>query len=305
MSVPDLPRQEHGLALQAQLQALKPVAKASAEAQQHYGLESGLGLQIQFVGQPDVELAFESLGDARKKIELLSVYKEDSITYANIFVPDGKLAHFENYVVEYLKKKKDRNNKPLDHKALLNTIASIRAAELRALWTDDLELLPRDEGESFWWEVWLPVRSQRQTVVDDFRKLAELAGCTISGQQANFPERTVVLMYGSQQQFARSAMMLNCVAELRRAKETAEFFDCMGVGDQQEWLEALLAYAQFRRRAAMFLMSASWTLASTVAIRCCHLYLQKLICIRWSRPGGLMILQITALAWLASHHMEI
>lgn len=245
MSVPDLPRQEHGLALQAQLQALKPVAKASAEAQQHYGLESGLGLQIQFVGQPDVELAFESLGDARKKIELLSVYKEDSITYANIFVPDGKLAHFENYVVEYLKKKKDRNNKPLDHKALLNTIASIRAAELRALWTDDLELLPRDEGESFWWEVWLPVRSQRQTVVDDFRKLAELAGCTISGQQANFPERTVVLMYGSQQQFARSAMMLNCVAELRRAKETAEFFDGMGVGDQQEWLEALLAYAQF------------------------------------------------------------
>ncbi|WP_240794560.1 S8 family peptidase [Azoarcus sp. DD4] len=243
--LPELPRQQHGQALQAQLHALEPVAEAAAEAQQHYGLESGLGLQIQFIGQPDVELAFQSLADEGKKIELLSVYKEGSTTYANVFVPDGQLARFEKYVVEYLEEKKDKNGKPRDHKALLNTIASIRAAELRALWTDDLELLPNDASEPFWWEVWLPVRGQRQAVVEDFRKLAELAGCTVSNQQANFPERTVVLMYGSQQQFAQSVMMLNCVAELRRAKDTAEFFDGMAAGEQQQWLDATLAHAQF------------------------------------------------------------
>src|SRR5690606_25809660 len=116
-AVPDLPRQQHGQALQAQLQALEPVAHAAAEAQQHYGLESDLGLQIQFIGQPDVELAFQSLADERKKIELLSGYTEGQITYANVFVPDGQLARFKKYIVEYLEEKKDKNGNPRDHQA--------------------------------------------------------------------------------------------------------------------------------------------------------------------------------------------
>lgn len=244
-AIPDLPRQQHGQALRTQLQALEPIAQAAAASQQQLGLESGLGLQIQFVGQPDVELAFQSLANDAKKIELLSVLKEGANTYANVFVPDGQLAHFEKYVVEYLEEKKDKNGVARDHKALLNTIASIRTAELRALWTDDPELLPEDASEPFWWEVWLPVRRARQAVVGDFKKLAELAGCTVSDKQANFPERTVVLMYASRQQFTQSVMALNCVAELRRAKDTAEFFDGMASAEQQQWLDAMLTHAQF------------------------------------------------------------
>ncbi|KWN79378.1 hypothetical protein WM24_27285 [Burkholderia ubonensis] len=221
------------------------MAQATTAAQQQLGLESGLGLQIQFVGQPDVELAFQSLANDTKKIELLSVFTEGATTYANVFVPDGQLAHFEKYVTEYLEEKKDKNGVARDHKALLNTIAAIRAAELRALWTDDPELLPEDKHEAFWWEVWLPVRSARQSVVEDFKKLAQLAGCTVSDKQANFPERTVLLMRASEQQFAQSVMTLNCVAELRRAKDTAEFFDGMTSAEQQQWLDAMLEYAQF------------------------------------------------------------
>jgi hypothetical protein len=67
----------------------------------------------------------------------------------------------------------------------------------------------------------LPVRGDRDAVLADFRKLAALAQCQVSEHHINFPERTVVLMYGSQQQFSTSVMTLNCVAELRRAKETA------------------------------------------------------------------------------------
>ena len=121
--------------------------------------------------------------------------------------------------------KKGQKGQSLDHKALINTIASIRTAELRALWTDDLELLPEDPSEAFWWEVWLPVRGERQAAVNDFRKLATLSGCEVSAHQSNFPERTIVLMHGSQNQLEQSVTMLNCVAELRRAKDTAEFFD--------------------------------------------------------------------------------
>lgn len=242
--VPDLPRQQHGQALRAQIEALKPISSEAVRAQSQQGLESGLGLQIQFTSQPDVELAFAGLANETQQIELLSVRREGEHTYANVFVPDGKLTHFEKYVTEYLEEKKDKNGNARDHRALLNTIASIRAAELRALWTDDPTLLPDDIAVPFWWEVWLPVRGQRQSVVEDFKKLARLAECVVNEKQVDFPERTVLLMYGSQQQFSRSVMILNCVAELRCAKETAEFFDGMVAAEQQEWADELLQRVQ-------------------------------------------------------------
>lgn len=245
-AVPLQDRVTHGASLQAQLRALQPIAREAVEAQKEQGLQSGLGLQIQFIGLPDVALAFASLGDERnhnpaKQIEVLSVKLDGNSTVANVFVPDGKLEHFEKYVAEYLIAKKDKNDKLIDHGTLLNAIASIRSAELRALWTDEAALLPQDLTEAFWWEVWMPVRGRRNEVVEDFRKLAGLAECLVSEHQINFPERTVVLMYGSQQQLARSVMTLNCVAELRRAKETAEFFDGMTPPAQQEWVDETLA----------------------------------------------------------------
>jgi hypothetical protein len=245
-TVPVRDRFRHGTALKAQLLALKPLAQQAVVVQQEQGLESGLGLQVEFVGQPDVALAFESLGyelgkDPQKKIEVLSVRAEGETTYANVFVPDGKLAHFEKYVEDYLAERKKANGDSLDHHALLNTIASIRSAEIRALWTDDPALLPQDTSEAIWWEVWLPVRGDRNTVLADFRKLAALAECQVGEHHISFPERTVVLMYGSQQQFSASVMTLNCVAELRRAKETAAFFDGMTPAEQREWVDESLA----------------------------------------------------------------
>lgn len=246
---PDVPKPDralHGAGLQAQLQALRPIAEQAKAAQKEQGLQSGFGLQIQFIGMPDVALPFESLGNERNSepeqhIEVLSVRVDGNATVANVYVPDGKLDHFEKYVAAYLAAKTDKNGKLIDHGTLLNAISSIRSAELRALWTDEPELLPQDETAPFWWEVWLPVRSQRNVVVDDFRKLATLAGCEVSAHQINFPERTIVLMFGSQQQFTTSVMTLNCVAELRRAKETAEFFDSMTPPEQQQWVDETLA----------------------------------------------------------------
>lgn len=241
-----LDRAQHGNALKAQLLALRPLAQHAVAAQQAQGLESGLGLQVQFVGQPDAALAFESLGselgkDAQRKIELLSVRVDGGTISANVFVPDGKLAHFEKYVEDYLAERKKVNGDALDHLALLNTISAIRRAEVRALWTDDPALLPLDTSEAIWWEVWLPVRGDRQAVLADFRKLAALAQCQLSEHHISFPERTVVLMFGSEQQFSTSVMTLNCVAELRRAKETAHFFDGMTPPEQQEWVDETLA----------------------------------------------------------------
>lgn len=241
---PVLNRAQHGVSLQAQLQEIEAVSQDLVAKQREIGLASGLGLQIQFRSQPEVELALESLNYEPSHIELLSIHKEGEYTYANVFVPDGKLDHFEKYVAAYLDEEQDKNGKAR-HTALLNTIESIRTAELRALWTDDLELLPQNLDEVFWWEVWLPVRSERSLVREDFRKLAAMADCEVSEGYVDFPERTVMLMRGSQRQFSKSVMTLNCVAELRLAKETAEFFDGMVAEEQHAWKDELLARSTF------------------------------------------------------------
>jgi hypothetical protein len=43
----------------------------------------------------------------------------------------------------------------------------------------------------------------------------------------------------------RSMMAINCIAELRRAKETADFFDSLPPEEQSAWQNDLLGRCQF------------------------------------------------------------
>lgn len=247
-AVPDLPRQQHGRSLQEQLARLADVALATQAHQADLGLTSGTGVQIHFASQPTVELAVQSLsaelGHPRNHIEVLSVRRDGDQTIANVFVPAGKLAHFDRYVADYLEEKRTTTGVTRDHKPLINSIAVIAPVEIRTLWTDEPSLLPENRDEVFWWEVWLPVRDDREAVIADFRMLMQRAGCEIPDKQIAFPERTVVLMRGSQNQVQTSLLALNCVAEFRRAKETADFFDTMGVEDQRDWQQDLIQRTQ-------------------------------------------------------------
>lgn len=243
--LPARDRQTHGSMLLGQLQQVKADATQARVAQNAFGIQSGVGVQVEFVGQPDVPLAFESLSheagrDPAKRIELLSVHVDEGIASANVFVPDGKLAHFENYLNDYLADRRRADNVSFDHKALINTLSAIRLSTIPSLWTDDPALLPDDPAEAFWWEVWLPVRGNRAAVMSDFRAIATACRCRVSEHSVSFPERTVTWMHGSQSAFSQSALFLNCVAELRRAKETAEFFTNLSVSDQHLWADDLL-----------------------------------------------------------------
>jgi hypothetical protein len=243
--LPQLNRAQHGAELLEQLSALKPLAEAAKRQQQEIGLDSGIGIQIQFISRPDAELAFDKLAaeGKGKGIELLSVQEHDGkAVLANVFVPDGQLQHFERLVTSYLNETTDKNGRPRDNKKLLNTIGSIRTSAIRSLWMDSLNLLPTDPEEQFWWEVWLRRRKDDGNAsVKDFKRLAEMSQCKVSDAVVNFPERSVVVMFGSQRQLTQSVMTLNCISELRRAKETAEFFVGLGVAEQQQWSSELLA----------------------------------------------------------------
>ena len=180
-----------------------------------------LGLRVEFESFPEIELAFESLVRERSGIELLNVRQDGDRTLATVFVPDGKLDHFDRLIRDYLAEKRDSAGRARDNRKLVDAIQQIRAASLRALWTDEDEKFPTKEEGPLWWEVWLPVRRDRRATITSFRERAEAQGMRVAPGDLVFPERTVLLVSATLEQMQHSMLTLNSIAELGRAKETA------------------------------------------------------------------------------------
>ncbi|MCE7875672.1 hypothetical protein DYH09_35630, partial [bacterium CPR1] len=175
----------------------------------------------------------------RSGIELLNVREVDDVTTAAVFVPDGKLQHFERIVTGYLSKESP-SGEPR-RKALVDTISSIRLAHLQSLWTDERdELPPVDESCRF--EVWLRAEGERthtEATLEDFRKSAQAAGIEVSSSVLFFPGRIVVTAQCALRRLVQAASLTYPIAELRRSKELAGFFSALGPAEQYEWVADL------------------------------------------------------------------
>ena len=239
VEIPERNRQQHGGELFNQLQQMEEQQSVLHQEADAFELQLPVGIQIEFESFPGIELAVESLADARQKVELLNIIHREDKTFATIFVPEGKLSVFEKKLQNYLEEKKNRAGRAMDSRKLIDAIQTFRTAALEALWTDSPEQLPESPEEIFWWEVWLPVRGNRQAVIHDFTILAEACEITVSEQVLQFPECSVLLAKGNKSQFSQNSLLLNNVSEFRRAKETAEFFDALMPEEQQEWANDL------------------------------------------------------------------
>jgi hypothetical protein len=198
------------------------------------------GLYVEFESPPNVELKLDSLENKRSGIEVVAVRKvpagpEASPTqFATVFVPDGSLRHFferfQQYTEETTKKGEPR------HRDMVDRIAALRKATLRALWTDSTETYP-NEDETIWWEVWL--RRHDGGELQRIFEFAEQAGLDVGERRLGFDDRIVVLMKGTTAQLSGSLDVLNDLAEVRKAKESATFFVDASPEEQAEWLENL------------------------------------------------------------------
>ena len=236
-------RAQHGRKLRRQIDKLRSNADAARAVQHEAGVEEGI--QVEFESFPDIKRAFENLAREHWGIELLNIRRENNLTYATVFVPDGKLGHFERLIHNYLIEKQDKNGKTIDNRKLIDTIREIRIASLRSLWTDAVEMFPTIDDEPFWWEVWLPIRGNQEATAEAFGERAETLGMRVAQGSLMFPERTVLLVRASLEQMQGSLAILNNIAELRRAKETAEFFEGILIDEQNEWLNDLLARIRY------------------------------------------------------------
>jgi hypothetical protein len=219
------------------LEHLRQEAEAVSNEQRSFGIDVGNGFYLQFESEPGFDLKIDSLEYMRSGIELLAVKESAEKTLATCFVPEGKLTHFIKLVSQYLEndtpKGKPRNQR------LIDSISDLRKAALEALWMDDIETFPID-NEEIWWEIWLRVGNDREAYLNFFKDHASQIGLQMGQLEIQFPERTVIVAKGTKEQMSQSINLLNSIAELRRAKETAEFFMGLTSIEQYEWVDDAL-----------------------------------------------------------------
>jgi len=236
LNLPNRNRQTHAEQLLSQLASIREEESDVVSQQKAIGLDAGWGIYLSFESEPDFDLKFESLEFQRSGIELCAIKESQHKTIATVFVPEGKLTYFLNKISKY----RDENT-PKDkpkNKDLVESISAIKLAALEALWTDDQNLFP-EAGDEIWWEVWL--RHSGKVDYEAFlRQHAEQMGLIVSDEAIHFLDRTVLLVRATRDQIAHSVHLLGAVAELRRAKETADFFTGMSRVGQQEWIEDAL-----------------------------------------------------------------
>ena len=235
--LPPRNRQEHGRKLLRQFEQLRHESDKLIKEQKAYGIDAGNGIYLQFESDPEFELKFESLEVIRSGIELLTVQMVGEKNLATVFVPEGKLDILTKKVTDYLEK--DTPKGLPRNKQLVESVGEIQRAALEALWTDDKALFPEADDQKIWWEVWLRSGDDPDGTVQFFKEHSEHIGITVSGEMIHFPDRAVVAAHGTKSQMSRSVKLLNCVAELRMTKETADFFSAIDAIEQREWMDDL------------------------------------------------------------------
>ena len=212
----------------------------NAEERKAISLPTRTGTYIEFQSAPDFDLKTKSLDLTQSGIRLLNVVeKEDlngqTITYATVFVPDGKqtvlIKKIDQYALEETKAGKPKNE------PLIAGIEYLREAVLDSFWRDQPNLVPVDTD---WCEAWLRYSgNQHDDVVNEFTTICAQIGIEAREGYLRFPERTVCLVNASQAQLIELLLSCDSIAEFRAAKSTGSFWMNLDNSEQSEWVSEL------------------------------------------------------------------
>jgi hypothetical protein len=194
---------------------LSELTASESEAERR-GLQPTDPNLLTFELRPEAADLVASLERLKSGIALLSVVEDPAGIRATIHVPAKKRRIIEAILTRYRTQDDPRSGRPKSQD-LVESIDVIRLATEADLWTDSLPF--PEVAETLWWEVWLyAAKSKPAEVQQRFEDAAHLAGIVVKPRRLEFPERVVVLAWGSYTQWQQSPQLLLHVAELRRAK---------------------------------------------------------------------------------------
>jgi Subtilase family len=237
--LPPRNRIEHSNRLLAALDRARQALDDLRQRRAAVGIAEDRGLYLEFESDPGFELMLKSLDRTREGIELVAVRERGDMMLATVFVAEGKLQNLEGLISAYRNEDTARSGQA-KNRMLVESISEIRLAALESFWTDDASLLPAS-GTAVWWEIWLRVGSDRDSTTSVFLRHAEISDIRVHAWRIKFADRTVLLGRATPEQMSRSVELLDCVAELRLAKERPEFFMGLDAHEQAAWVEDLVA----------------------------------------------------------------
>lgn len=162
--LPDRDRAEHSARLKRNWRAIwakydEERASETSETNVRDGEHLGRrGLYFDFVSSKGYEIAANSLENHRFGITIANVAKvatdDGPMERVTIFVPENRRKDFERKIVDYAEKETKKKSVP-KNKSLIESIDDLEVASVESLWRDDIELMPRPNGDAVWCEVWL------------------------------------------------------------------------------------------------------------------------------------------------------
>ncbi|MBO6585326.1 MAG: S8 family peptidase [Gracilimonas sp.] len=157
-----------------------------------------------------------------------------------IYINKKGVSKFLDKIEQFLDPEKDTKKGNPRNQPLLANIASIRAATLECFWTEPTDAFS-EEGENEWWEIWLRRDEINSDEKEDehVRELLQEVGADVGNRRILFPEHIIILAKGTPDQLSRSLLYSDKLSELRKPKETSEFFLREELEDSDDWLENL------------------------------------------------------------------
>lgn len=205
-------------------------------------------LIITFESEPNFPLAFESLDLQTSGIQLLAVVSDaDGRTLATIRLPQEKIPVLLRKLEAYrdadpARPLADGEKRKQDNRKLVESISHIRQATLRQLWTDPADDYPA-ANTSITWEVWLRSEDPGEEKGPDtiLREAANDFGYEAVSRTLYFVDRSVVLVRGTREQLAHGMTLLGIIAEVRKAKVTAAYYERLAAAHQHDHVAGLAA----------------------------------------------------------------
>lgn len=236
---------EHGQVIKEKLVEIKDRQNNLQQSPPPEGFIREDIVYLDFLSDLNFELAFDSFEDNRSgNYHLLSSLKEENNQYRALVAVKSKglsalIKKVEAYSTKFTKKGNPQ------HAKLISNISDIRLASLRSFWNEPTIEFPSAQ-DIIWWEIWLRRENFQTDENEDQKVITQLtaAGANIGNRRLIMPEHIIRLVKGTYEQLSSSLLLLDNLAEIRKAKDTAQFFTDLRNFEQMDWVNDLLARIQ-------------------------------------------------------------
>ena len=243
-------RRVHGSKIREHINRIKEQFESLKEVDLPDGIVRDDAIYVEFISDYNFEPAFDSLNSdaVAPKFQLLNIKKEiteeGSRYRVNVMLTEGGISHFLTKVNEYISentKYKGAETQTPKNNRLISNIESIQLATLEAFWTEPSENPFPEENQVVWWEVWFRKKKgiEPSSEYDKIASQLELVNAQISEQALIFPEHFIKLVKASPRQLSESLFLLDNLAELRKPKETADFFTNLNIVEREDAVNEL------------------------------------------------------------------